>query len=120
VLPVTVFPLQQENLEPLLVGRYVYLKLTIIGASMMAPVLDAYGVPTVLYICGIVAFSGRKFLKILIYCNLGAIVTFFFIKETRGLSLEEVTNTAVAPSSPVVGYSTMPDNDRPTVPLEDN
>lgn len=91
----------------------------VVGASMMAPILSSHGVPTVLYICGVVSFFGKKKIKEQTYLLfIGAICTYFFIKETRGLSLEEVTNTdsssAEAPASP--SYSTMNHH----VPLENH
>jgi len=68
-----------------------------LGAGMMAPILDAYGIPPVLYICSIISI-------------LGAILTYFFITETRGLSLEQVTNDSDVKTVPTESpqYNTTP------------
>jgi len=52
----------------------------VIGAAGMAPILDKYGLSTVFYICAVVA-------------AVGSIVNFFFTRETRGLSLEEIAES---------------------------
>jgi len=46
----------------------------VIGASMMAPILQSGGIPSVLYICGGISF-------------LGSILTWFCVHETRGIIL---------------------------------
>lgn len=49
-----------------------------IGAAVMSPLLDAFGLSIVLYVCAGVALAGT-------------LVTVFFVVETAGKSLEQLT-----------------------------